>query len=194
MKSKFLFLLFTILLSASLAHAAEKTDTKPLFHPPQTEAEKMLDHILVLDRGQGDFYNFLFQRKWKKLSKAQDFSSLFTQEFLKVWIQEDRKLAKKTCGDNIDTTQEACGMDYTLSCDDVAEDADFLYQTEASDKKHAIVNLFTLAKSKSLIKGPLYRLVNDNGLWKLDGLKCSKDVDYGRDFNYTRNIPTAAPH
>jgi hypothetical protein len=34
--------------------------------------------------------------------------------------------------------------------------------------------------------GPVYRLIKSGALWKLDGVKCTKDEDYDRDFNYTK--------
>lgn len=100
---KFVFAFALILLLPIAACAAAPSTA---FHPPQTEAEKALDHILMLHTQDKEYRNF------------------FTSALEKSIDDVEARLVKENCGGQY-LEGELCGLDYTvLTC---AQDVDDSY-------------------------------------------------------------------
>ena len=158
------------LLFLILTAPAQAADTA--FHPPQTEAERALDKILRSFGVNDDLGGFIFDDPGYNHARDQEFSLLFTQDFLNRYAREEKAQVKKSCGGKYPPDGRPCDMledNLPIYCGNDHPD-DFLYRTIKSDQQHAIV---TYRWPDTPLEGyAFYRFINDNGVWKLDDIKC----------------------
>jgi hypothetical protein len=182
MKIRFLILFFALLMALPVACTAEKIADKSQFHPPQTAAEKALDHILTLDKNDDDLSAFIFNLPKRNKSKDKEFSSLFTQPLMDAWEKAYLGIPEEPEGGRyIDIGFITCAQDVPDY---------YLYSTVKDDGHeallHAVWSVDAERKRKMSSLPPPRRMIKENGVWKLDGVKCPGKFVFNTDFHYTK--------
>jgi len=181
MKTHFLVLLFAVLLALPAACTAGKAANRTQFHPPQTEAEKALDHILMLDNTDGNNLGlFMFRMPGRHMLKDDDFSPLFTQPLLDAWFKAYMSIPQEEGGERyVDIDFITCGQDTPDN---------YLYATVKDDGREAYINTAwpQFVDNTKVSTLPPYRMIKEAGVWKLDGVKCPEGFVFNTDFHHTR--------
>jgi hypothetical protein len=191
MKPRYFFPLFLLaLFIASPVFAAEKSADKPQFHPPQTEAEKALDHILQLDHADTQLAEFAVKDPGYDRSKTSAFSHLFTQPLLGAWEKGEKDSVSRECGGKYKDGW-ICGMDINpISCSTSDDDwpdehRSYLYRAIKRNTSEVILTYkvvisYTASDARRITQMLpdskrdrfFYRMVKDKDRWKLDGVVC----------------------
>ncbi len=160
------------------------------FHPPQTEAERALDGILIIESGL-DVYDYTTHAGGKKSGNANKlqadywlteiemleyhknksyntkktlvFPKIFTANTLQQYNSQDSSnsnIYSTPCYDNSETI--SCAPNYA------GMDFGLEYKTVKHNHNDAIIQSHT----KYLPYQPVYTMVKQNGKWKLDGADC----------------------
>jgi hypothetical protein len=172
MKTHFLVLLFAVLLALPAACTAGKAANRSQFHPPQTEAEKALDHILIMDRDDRYLYDFIFKLPNRAKNWDKDYSRFFTKRLQAIWEKKYLSIPEESEGGRyVDSSFITCGQD--------APDQN-LYMTVKSDGHEAYIDTTwpELAKDTKLPSTPYYKMIKEDGLWKLDGTGCGEELRF----------------
>jgi hypothetical protein len=152
MKVRLLILFFAMALAVSMPCAAEKVDNKNQFHPPQTEAEKTLDKIIM---------------------HLDDPAQVITAPLSGAIAKKEKEYVDETCaGKNVEG--EECGFSYDVfTCAQDHPDV-FLYRTVRSDKDGVILTYTwpEYVEDGTAKDGPLYRMIKVKSGWMLDGIDC----------------------
>lgn len=142
------------------------------FHKAQSAAEKRLDEILwndtlLMERNQPpNMHNFLVHKQGYNPSLDTGYAQMFT----KALINSAAKKKPSICQNDI-----SCTFDYNvISCMDAGADRQnyYLYRTEKVTDKEAIISYGWPAHDEVM---GTYRLVKEQGHWKLDGISCLED-------------------
>ena len=176
MKNKIVFIFALFLTSFSLVSkikAAEiESATQKTFHPPQTEAERALDGMLIIESGLvmydyekciGCSTNFFgYQNRYKLdywLTKNE--IDIFLNDVNEATNIKNTKIFDKNIVDKISTNSTKQYYNYILCADDYFDE--ILYQTnEVNNKYHTII---TNQQNK-------YALINKNNKWILFDVEC----------------------
>ena len=155
------------------AYAAET------FHPAQTEAEKLLDRLLLFDREDDSIYNVVMGKADPNAPSVEKYSPFFTGALLRAIQEKNSAFIQKRCGGQ--ETDFGCGIDvHLISCTQDFPEA-YLYTTLKSSKKSAFVTYLWASDeqpSKLIIQKnlpeqpPIYRFIQDKKDWKMDGIDC----------------------
>lgn len=181
MKKLFLALVFSAFLVLPGAYAAETPAGKPQFHPPQTAAEKALEHILMLDDKDRDFPSFVFKSLERDKSRDKNYSGLFTKELEDAWEKAYLSLPLED-----DEGGRDVGYDWIVCGQETSKK--YFYATVRSSEYEAYVAVAApedINFSPSLDPAP-FRMIKEGGKWKLDGVWCAEDPRMNTDFHYTR--------
>lgn len=178
-KIKYIFLIIFMITGVNISFAQDST-----FHPAQTEAEKVLNKIISINNKNSYLYNVLLKKEGYKKELEAKYIKLFSEKYRATILNEDKKLTTKYCGNNFDASQGVCGIDYSpVTCEQFGGD-NYEFSTLEENKNYAII---TYSVDKNFKNAPTFRLINNNGIWILDGVKCSPDDKDIRDFNFTQN-------
>jgi len=172
-------LLSSAILSAMCWRPACAEDSK--FHPPQTEAEKVLDKIFDLEDKDSNVLFFALGTPAYDPAKDTGYARLFTKALLKAWRKKEADLVQDDC-DGKYREGEICGLDFDpIVCGQDRPDK-FVFRTIKSGKESATM----IATWREYVKREetftVYRLVKEEGDWKLDGVDCRN--------GHTFNMPT----
>jgi hypothetical protein len=181
MKPKTLLLSLALLLLLATSCTVDKTASKPQFHPPQTAAEKALAHILMLDHTDRYFRSFVFKALERNKSKDKDYANLFTKALEDAWEKAYLSIPPED-----DSGGRYVPMDWIVCGQETSEE--YFYSTVRSGKYESYIAVVTpeaVNISPSLIPYP-FRMIEENGAWKLDGVRCPDGFNFNTDFNYTR--------
>lgn len=145
------------------------------FHRPASGPEKSLDKILQIDRAGPALGNFVLKLPGRLSARKNMFSHLFTKPLLDAWQEAQSTAARQECGGKY-VPGEMCGlMDHSVvSCGQDGNDV-YFYRTIRADARQATV---TYTWPSSMTDGPVYRMVNIGGSWKLDGVDCGGTEKY----------------
>ena len=172
---RIIFLTLGCLLCGYLpAHAAQNPNAAgPAqpgpFHPPQTAAEKALDNILRLSiSSDGNLDSFVLKEPYYDRRKDTGYAKLFTPALLTTMSKLQADMVQKDCGGKYQKG-DVCGFDMspTLCGQDYPDR--YIYRTEGQTDTEAVV---TSAWPKSTDNSATYRLISQDGHWKLDGIHC----------------------
>lgn len=141
------------------------------FHDPRTAPEKALARILDLDEKHYALFMKLTSGSPDYTpSIAKEYSGLFTTELLHAMETKQKSMVEDQCGGKY-IEGEICGLDYSpISC---TQDNGWprVFRTEQESPRETIVS-YTMPES--YFPGPSYRLINNEGVWKLDGIDCGR--------------------
>lgn len=181
MKTLFLVLSFALLIASSAACAVKNPAGQPQFHPPQTEAEKALDHILMLDQTDRYLASFVFKVPERALSRDKKYSRLFTQGLQNAW---EKSFKSSPLGD--DGTMHYVDINFITCAQDAPKK--YLYATGKDDGHEAYIEPAWPEFVNNPVSPPFfpYRMIKEDGAWKLDGVKCPDGFLFNTDFHYTR--------
>jgi hypothetical protein len=173
--SRVTLIAFCILFCACLsAHAAQNPGAdgpaQPgRFHPPQTAAEKALDHILRLSiASDGNLDAFVLKEPDYDPKRDTGYAKLFTPDLLAIMAKLQADMVQKDCGGKykngdicgFDMSPTLCGQDYPNH---------YIYRTEnQTDNDVVIASEWPQSKDN----GASYHLVFQNGRWALAGIHC----------------------
>ncbi len=181
MKKYFSLLLLVVLLASPIAGAAEKPASQSLFHPPQTEAEKALNALLERDRkGDGNMYEYILGRPWYDAEKDPGYNRWMTQAFVDSVRTEEKKIVQEDCNGRYHEG-EICGIDFHLPvCGQDMTDIGFFFQTTREMATEAYISYVWAEHLNQAVlqEEPDFKMVKQNGVWKLDGLNCSRGYTF----------------
>jgi hypothetical protein len=166
-----LLFLSSAILSAICWRPAFAEDSK--FHPPQTEAEKVLDKIFDLEDKDSNMYFFALGRPNYDPAKDTGYAQLFTKALLTAWRKKEADRVRDSCGGKY-REGEICGFDYDVIICAQDRPKKFVFRTIRSGKESTTI----VAAWPQFVKYEdsfiVYRMVNESGVWKLDGVDCRK--------------------
>lgn len=146
---------------------------EPGWHVPGSAPERTLDRLLkTADADDGLLDNLLSGRGKKGFRPSVDYGASVTPALLRSIRLVERQLVKQTCGGRY--TGEVCGLDYSpISCAQDNSDH-YLYRTLAQTDHSAVVSYAWPPENASETPSAIaeFRLVEANGSWRLDGVKC----------------------
>lgn len=147
MKKHFLAVFFAVfLILPTAAHAQQ-------YHPPQTPAEQALDRAFHLENS----------------ANAAQLAGVFTPQLTNAIANTDQEKVQKNCnGDR--TKAGVCGIDYDVLLCAQSNPQAFLYRTINDNGQEAVI---AYAWPDSTTDTGVYRLLNESGEWKIDGIDCS---------------------
>lgn len=160
------FLPFLFLLLAMPALAAQ-------YHPPRSDAEKALEHILLTDGSdEGAMQAFLTADPGRDPRHDADYTPLFTSEFVQAVRDYEKKSVEETCGGEY-KQDEVCGFgaSYVTCGQEVPEDP-YVYDTASSADDRAVIT-GRWAQDMAGDTEVSYRMVKKDGQWLLDGVSCT---------------------
>ncbi len=152
------------------------------FHPPQTDAEKVLARIIYINNHDKDIVSFIWKYPERDMSKDKKFENLFTKKLQEAWARGYRE---SPLGDDGIHHQIDFGF---LMCGNGDSPDEHVYATVKINKEdHYIATAWPEEyKSDPLsVKYP-FIMKMDKGVWKLDGVSCGKGHNFNTDFNYSR--------
>ncbi len=145
------------------------------YHLATSPAEKVLDKILKLNEDKKhDVYSFVFSLPYIKHKRDKVLEPLFTKGLLERSAKEERELIKESCGGTMPKDNRPCDMYRDVNPISCAQDVPgvYIYKTIRTNDKEAIVQY--IWPNSEPFAGPTYRLVYDDGLWKLDSVCIAK--------------------
>jgi hypothetical protein len=149
--------LLIILLFFNANSYAKETEKKIKFHPPETEAEKVLGYILM---------------------HKEDKNNKITKEYKQ---DLDNQLEKYTNSEDCKKLNEDCSpwdCDHLLCAQDLPYG--FAFHTEKKTKKesHIVVELIWSGDYRTYVKYIMKNEINHikQDIWKLDGICCKHSV------------------
>lgn len=163
MKKHFLAVFFTVFLILPTAGYAQQ------YHPPQTPAEQALDNVLRTDVSATSLFEILnANRPGYSADTAAQYAGLFTPQLVTAVTNADLQRAQSNCGG--DYTRGICGLNYDpLLCALNHPDA-LQYRTISADAQQALI---AYSWDQDTADTAIYRVVNSNGVWQIDGIDCS---------------------
>ena len=172
MKTRFFILFFAFFLALPPAWAAEKSTDKPQFHPPQTAAEKALDHILMLDKTDRDLPYFIFKLPERTKNWDKDYSRFFTQGLQDAWEKEYLSIPEE---DGVRYVGESF-----LTCGNGDKPDSLLYYTSKGNAHEAYIDIVwpEYIENSKLRHPPPYKMIKEDGLWKLDSVICGEELKF----------------
>lgn len=177
MKTRFLVFFLAVVLALPTACAAEKAADKPLFHPPQTEAERVLDEILRRYDSDTDLDLFIFNRLQKNHARDKEFALLFTQDFLNSAEKKRKDEVRKSCGGKYPADGLECDMLEGVQPIYCASDYpdEFLFRTVSASGNSVIISYSGLPEpSEGKANTSFYRMTKTANAWQLDGIDCGE--------------------
>jgi hypothetical protein len=145
------------------------------YHLAASPAEKVLDKVLKLNEGrEHDVYAFVFALPYIKYKEDKVLEPLFTQSLLERSTKEERELIKESCGGAMPKDNRPCDMYRDVNPISCAQDVPgvYIYKTIRANNKEAIIQY--IWPNSEPFTGPSYRLVYNDGLWRLDGVCLEK--------------------
>jgi hypothetical protein len=173
------FLAAAACLAAANAHAADAVPADS-FHAAKTPPEKALDDIVRRSETDEDISVYVLKIPGYDPKKAEEYSHLFTDDFLKSAAAVQARLVQKDCGGNY-SEGDICGVDGNpVTCAQDVSKPDYLYQTQTEDDRTAAIVRRWSDPSPPGTES-FYRLVKSGGVWKIDGIKCGDDLKFNMD-------------
>lgn len=144
-----------------------QAEDKSLFHPPETEAEKVLDKIFTNRKTSAEISYYILQRPGYNKKKSGEYAHFFTPSLLESWAKAGKRDIEEGC--NGIYKGEICHIDFdVLTCSQDVPDT-FLYRTTYSREDEAII---TYTWPENLRDESYYRMIKTEGAWKLDSVDC----------------------
>jgi hypothetical protein len=142
------------------------------WHAPLTTSEAALDRILKMaDNDDDQLDNLLGGRGTAGFHPTVDYKTVLTPPLLAAIKRTEDQLVQKSCGGHY--TGDVCGLDFSpLTCAQDTNDT-YLYRTEFKQAHVAEISYTWPSGSTSPIA--TYMLLEEDGRWKIDGIKC---LDY----------------
>jgi len=176
---RFILILLNFITFITLSNVSFAEDIK--FHPPHTEAEKALDKIIYINNHNRDIRRFIWKHPERNLTKDKQFENLFTKELQNSWAKGYRE---SPLGDDGIHHQVSFGF---LMCGHGDYSESYRYATVKKKKNTYYIATVPIEDSNinpSRVSSP-FKMKLEDGVWKLDGVKCM-DVPYmNTDFNYS---------
>jgi hypothetical protein len=165
MKTRFLILFIAVLLALPLAYVAKKSADKPQFHLPQTEAEKVLDHILIMDRDDLYLMDFICKEPKRTKNWDKEYDPFFTKELQDAWSKDCLSIPVETDGTRY------VGESYITGGSGDGPDH-FVFYTVRGNDHEAYIDIAAPedAKGAKPSEPPPFKMVKEGGLWKLDSV------------------------
>lgn len=151
-----------------------------LFHPPRTGAEEALDALLVHDKKDENMYEYLLGRPSYDASKNPGYTRWVTQDFVNAVRAKEKELVQENCGGEY-VAGELCGIDVHLPiCAQDDSSMDYLFHTirATATEAHIVYAWQEHIGQNNAISGPVFRMVLQDEVWKLDGLDCGEDYRF----------------
>lgn len=159
----FLFLLFPLAATAA-----------PLYHLPETEAERALDYMLKTNARVDYILARLDMKNHRHYFSAEaqrTYANWFTPALLKNVAAQETQRIKRDCGGFYDS--ETCGFTLdVLSCTPVSMDPPFVYATESETRTAAVIS-YAWPPHLDGIGTATYKLVKKGKYWQIDGIRCN---------------------
>lgn len=161
-------------------YESEKKGVK--FHPPRTQAERALAHILHLDYSDKSFRSFILKATERNKTLDKNYANLFTLKIERAWEEAYLSIAPEPESKN-DERYVPIGF---ILCGQESS-SHYLYATATEDESEAYISVVWPGEPVSTehMRHPL-RMIKENGMWKLDGVKCPAGFDFDTDFHYTK--------
>lgn len=150
------------------------------FHPPRTAAERALDRVLLLDRDDDNSWAFVLGSTWYRAGDDPGYAALYTPALLASVRDLERRLVQESCGGEYQEG-EICGLDYRpITCGQDVSDTGYVYLTIRQAPREALLTRAwpESVESTEPMGGPVYRMVEAGGTWKLDGIICSDRFNF----------------
>ncbi len=135
------------------------------FHAPQTEAEKALNNIQTQEKKNPDMGRYLTK------NDADKESPFLTKKFMQT--AKGRNKALEHCSDE-NPCISAGFNPLTCGAQDSSE-YDQLFHTIKENTHEAIIMSTWREHLYPSIEGPIYKMVKDGKVWKLDGVACGEN-------------------
>jgi hypothetical protein len=146
------------------------------FHPPLTEAERVLDGMIKRAQSEEAMAKYLLRSQGTYNVLGDDYGKLYTPGLMQAWSETEASMVYSNCGGDYRTGQ-TCGIDYNpVTCSNFKYD-EYHYRTDADADPNSAVIAYRLPEGRQIIA--TYYLVKRDGAWKLDGIDCG----LGNDFN-----------
>ncbi len=164
-------LLSSAILSAVCWRPAFAEDSK--FHPPQTEAEKVLNEIISLEAKDAHVLAFALGIPTNVPATDKRYGQFFTAAFLNALRKAEADLIQSDCG-GIERDDEPCGFGFDpILCGQDVFDV-YLFRTIKAGEGSVIVAVHgseveIVADEKEYI---YYSMIRQEGVWKVDGIDC----------------------
>ena len=139
------------------------------YHAPQTAAEQALDHVIRADVSAGNVFTMLnAQRPGYSAGAAAQYAGLFTPQLVTAVTDADWERAQSGCGG--DYTKGICGLNYDPLLCALNHPDIFQYRTISATAQQVFI---AYAWDKNTADTAIYKLINKNGIWQIDGIDCS---------------------
>jgi hypothetical protein len=192
---KFIILALILCLSQNLSHAKTKTDIKEKiktikFHKAQTEAERALDRVLMIDSGL--------------IKNDKPGEEIFTKGFLADEARQQREYEKEN---NCSPEHDMCMFSETnhlTGSQDILTDIGLLYYTIYSDENVAYIYIMSrgwktsvtgynygeeyIEETRNLKYNKNYAMKKEDGVWKIEGI-CSYTLKINHQHCFTYYSP-----
>jgi hypothetical protein len=139
------------------------------WHAPLTTSELALDRILKMaDGDSAQLDNLLGGRGKARFHPTVDYKAVMTPSLLTAIKRSEDQLVQKSCGGRY--TGEVCGLDFSpVTCAQDVNDT-YLYRTEF--KRTHVAEVSYAWPSGDASPTATYMLLEEGGIWKIDGIKC----------------------
>ncbi len=178
----------TLGISLASAETKAKSSSQGPFHIAKSDAEKVLDEILRRADKDRNIFDYVLGHPWYDHEKGTGYSHLFTKNLLRTLAKEEAEFVKYSC-DGKYLEGELCGFDYSpITCAQDFSEQGYIYWTKKDNGHKAIIYyLWSLAdKTEEFFPGSditdknknFYKLIKDDGHWKLDGVDCGNGAKF----------------
>jgi len=151
--------------------SAQISEATAHFHPPETEAERVLDRIFRLYDQNSDLDGFIFSRPQREQERDKNFKPLFTENFLKEAREKHKERVKESCSGAYPKDGLECdfidGVN-PIYCANDRPAALFFHTVSLSDNTITI----SYPSPQKEKEAPTYKMVKTATGWKLDGIDC----------------------
>ncbi|MHC1710730.1 MAG: DUF3828 domain-containing protein [Solidesulfovibrio sp.] len=154
---------------------AQTTEPAPkasaTFHVATSDAEKALDHVLVLSGKHNNLLEFVLHTPAYKPKADKGYARYFTARLLTDMAAMEKKAVQKNCKGKY-IKGELCGTDYNpLNCAQDDSELPYLYDTTSSAEGKAVI---TYKWQDGGTEEPLatFEMLQEGGEWKIDAVQC----------------------
>lgn len=139
------------------------------FHPPASGGELAVDALLrQVDGGDGVFL-FVLKRPDRVVADDPGYAPKFTPGLLAAMAEAERAEVASNCAGRY-RDGEVCGLDFNpVTCAQDVPDSGRLYRLDAASSGVEVISAIWADRTDS---GATYRMVQKDGMWKLDGVAC----------------------
>lgn len=166
---------FSLFLIQAGTVAAQESDNG--FSAPINMAEVALDAVLSFDTLAtrddrfGPFMEFMLGYPDRNTGFDHLYEAFFTPALLQAWRKAERDQVVQDCGGRY-VEGELCGLGFSpLTCGQDEPPAGYVYNTQMETSQYTLVAAAWKGWEEPIA---VYRMVLQNGQWRLDGVYCQE--------------------